>query len=220
MIPAGGGGGPASSRTVSASSVAVGDFDDCPAAGTGGDPDLNTQKNRSDAAVNPQPITVQYLKGLPTVPSAQGKTRSGWAQQYQTQVANYEERPVVLTVYIVKAKGEGKESCNCNSADAQDHDVHVYVTDDADGSVEDSAIVEVTPRWRAANPTWTWQNLEKVAEDGDQVRVTGWMLYDQEHWNMINANPPQRGTLWEIHPITAIQVETRQGWVDLAQATP
>jgi hypothetical protein len=39
-------------------------------------------------------------------------------------------------------------------------------------------------------------------------------MYDQEHWDMIDKN--QRATLFEIHPVTGIQVQTPGGWVNLA----
>jgi hypothetical protein len=75
-------------------------------------------------------------------------------------------------------------------------------------------IVEVTPRWRAVNPSWNAQNLKALAESGIELRFTGWMMYDQEHWDMIDKN--QRATLYEVHPVTGIQVQTTGGWVNLA----
>lgn len=217
MIPAGSG-GVAGTQAVSASSVAVGDFDGCSVEGTGNDPDLNTQKNRSTSALNPQTITVErMINGLTNPkdkPPATSRSSANWTGPLVQQVESFEADPVVLTAYVVKAKPEGQEACNCNSPKAADHDVHVYVNDDADDdSTADAAIVEVTPRWRDANPTWTAPNINALS--GRRVRFTGWLLFDQFHFSMIGQG--QRATLWEIHPITAIQVETDSGsWEDLA----
>lgn len=194
--------------------VASGSFDGCPAKGSGGDPSLNTQKNRSAEASEPADYSVAQLMKLPTVPQADGKKRTGWPSALRTEIKSHEGHAAVFTGYIIKAKPEGAETCNCESADDQDHDVHVYVTNNPqDQSVGDSAIVEVTPRWRAVHPQWTAQNLEALAADGTQVRITGWLLYDQEHWDMIHKK--QRGTLWEIHPITKIEVNNNGVWTPL-----
>lgn len=197
--------------------VATGDFDGCPVTGSGGgDPTLNTQKNRSG---NPTQVTNQVsvadLKALQTVPQSDGTTRSNWPTDVEASIENQEEYSAIFTGYIIKAIAEGKESCNCESLAARDHDVHVYVSDTRRGrSVANAAIVEVTPRWRAVYPSWNAQNLQALATSHTRVRVTGWLLYDQEHWNMIQKR--QRGTLWEIHPVTRIQVWDNGAWTELA----
>jgi hypothetical protein len=44
------------------------------------------------------------------------------------------------------------------------------------------------------------------------VRFSGWLLFDPEHKNHLGRF---RQTLWEIHPITKIEVSTDGEWVDL-----
>ena len=198
--------------------VAGGDFDGCPVIGLGGDPALNSQKNRSAEPAQTKPITVAQMVQLPTVPASDGDMRSGWPATLRSTITGDERQAVVLTSYIVKAIPEGPESCNCESAAPKDHDVHVYVADDPDATAAQSAIVEVTPRWRAAYPSWNAQDLKQLAESGTEVRITGWLMYDQEHWDMIAKD--ERATLWDIHPVTGIQVQTSQGWVDLAEYSP
>lgn len=46
------------------------------------------------------------------------------------------------------------------------------------------------------------------------VRITGWTMLDPEHRNHLNK---YRMTLWEIHPITKIEVFRNGEWVDLDQ---
>ena len=198
--------------------VATANFDGCPTQGSGGgDPDLNMQKNRSATASGGSPITVAQMDKLPTVPSSDGNTRADWPEDLYDAIAVQEQRAVVLTGYILHAKAEGKESCNCELTAARDHDVHVYVGDDAGDTTAQSAIVEVTPRWRAVHSTWTAQNLQQLATNGIEVRITGWLLYDQEHWAMIKQG--QRATLWEIHPVTKIEVQDQTGWVDFKSSS-
>ena len=199
---------------LTTAAVTTGDFDGCPVTGRGGDPALNSQKNRSAAAQSPVSYTVTQMEQLPSVPESEGEMRSGWPSSDQDAVASRERQAVVLTVYIVRAIAEGPEACNCESAALQDHDVHVYVGDDPDATPENAAIVEVTPRWRAAYPSWNAQNIERLAESGTPVRITGWLMYDQEHWDMIAKH--ERATLWEVHPVTDVAVQTPQGWVELA----
>jgi hypothetical protein len=177
------------------------------------------QKNRSTAA-DPQnagaTVTVQQLKALPTVPEPDGKMRADWPANLRDAITGHEGHAAVFNGYIVKAIAEGPESSNCGLPNPRDHDVHVYMTDSAgDRSVADAAIVEVTPRWRAVHPSWNADNLKAFA-DGTPVRLTGWLLYDQEHWPMIRS--AERATLWEIHPVTRIQIYVKGGWVDLDQA--
>ena len=45
-----------------------------------------------------------------------------------------------------------------------------------------------------------------------QVRISGWLMLDQEHPEQIGKT---RGTLWEIHPITRIEVKDANGWREL-----
>jgi hypothetical protein len=45
------------------------------------------------------------------------------------------------------------------------------------------------------------------------VRFSGWLLFDPEHKNHLLRYRP---TLWEIHPITKIEVKLPNGvWIDL-----
>lgn len=194
--------------------VAPGAFDSCPPGGSGGDPTLNEQKNRSTLAGEPVQIHVEDMLRLPTVPPSAGRSRDAWPVTDRDTIAGEERRAVVFVGYIIRAKAEGPESCNCESTSPRDHDVHVYISDDPEGNIAGSAIVEVTPRWRAVHAAWNATNLERLAQSKTRVRISGWLLYDQEHWDMIRSH--ERGTLWEIHPVTDIQVDTPTGWVDLA----
>ncbi len=68
-------------------------------------------------------------------------------------------------------------------------------------------VVEVTPRVRDQRPGWTDSAL--AALKGQQVRISGWLLMDQEHPEQLGQT---RATLWEIHPIMHIEVNQGGSW--------
>ena len=92
-----------------------------------------------------------------------------------------------------------------------------------------SMIVEMTPHYRGRfHPEWT---LAAVQEQiGQQVRVTGQLMVDNEHYQPSqdcgHQNPTStcwRMTVWEFHPVTAFEVcksgtcnENSTGWAPLA----
>jgi hypothetical protein len=59
--------------------------------------------------------------------------------------------------------------------------VHFYVGTGVNDGASESAIVEVTPRWRDTNPSRYASTIQQLADSGAHVRITGLLLYDQEH---------------------------------------
>lgn len=117
--------------------------------------------------------------------------------------------------YVADVKVGGVESVNCHTHDPQYRDTHIELTLDPLHDEETKhVIVEVTPQWRevmaAKGIDWSTKALRQRLL-GRWVRVTGWLLSDEEHSNVAeNSNPggrrDWRATVWEIHPITAIEV--------------
>jgi hypothetical protein len=121
----------------------------------------------------------------------------------------------VLVGLVYDAKVGGIETTNCKATDAADRDTHIelVLSQARDGPTE-RVIVEVTPRWRdkmqSQGVDWSTAALKEKLK-GKWVRVKGWLLFDQEHVNQAeNTNPGNdrnwRATVWEIHPITQIDV--------------
>ena len=75
-------------------------------------------------------------------------------------------------------------------------------------------MVETTPRVRQSHPKWTTTALGPWKNTDAPVRISGWLMLDPEHRNHLGR---YRSTLWEIHPITKIEVFTNGKWVDLDQ---
>ena len=69
---------------------------------------------------------------------------------------------------------------------------------------------------------WVWSNNVEVQDQGDANEGTGGdtgllsklVLYDFEHTGAIGT---QRASVWEVHPITKIEVKQNNTWVDLDQ---
>jgi hypothetical protein len=121
----------------------------------------------------------------------------------------------VLVGFVHDAKVGGIETTNCKTTDAADRDTHIeLVLSQAQDGPSERVIVEVTPRWRdkmqSQGVDWSTAAL-KERINGKWVRVKGWLLFDQEHVNQAeNTNPGNdrnwRATVWEIHPVTEIDV--------------
>ena len=211
----------------------------CPIAGCSGsnnpnapvDHELNTRKNRGPAQIPSQklpPYDVDQFRDpnvLPThAPSGNPKDlRSSWSPSdvAAQNVRAMENHQVALTGYILRAKSGGAESCNCDIATRDAVDTHINVIEDANSEtvpselLGGSVIAEVTHRIR--DPAWTLRALNAMAlatQDGrpkPRVRIIGALTYDNLHWDMLKSGT--RGTLWEVHPITEIDVEVNGRWV-------
>ena len=72
---------------------------------------------------------------------------------------------------------------------------------------------------RRASRKTIWRGLRKILHRGVDVpvRISGWLLFDPQHTNHLKK---YRSTLWEIHPITKIEVwdTDTEKWVNLDDA--
>ena len=179
-------------------------YNDCPKEGNAVNTNvksLNLLKNRTDV---PIPYDMDSSVTLAAM-SAPGDDTQRWSVAKAATVEGY--------VYDVKIGGV--ETCNCKAKDAAFRDTHVELVVDpmnADGGHR--VIAEVTPRWRAImrekGIDWSTRGLRDQFK-GRWVRVTGWLLFDIEHDDESENTAPGRernwrGTAWEIHPITSIEV--------------
>jgi hypothetical protein len=164
---------------------------------------LNKNKNRTDIPKDDAyvPISWAALRDLPSDRSA-----------------DLPGAPVVVEgflVHRVKVENDGKgESTNCHLLGDNEVDWHIYLSDTADlDDISQAVIVETTPRTRPLHK-WKKSDLDKTVNKNTPVRISGWLLYDFEHTNVIGT---QRASVWEVHPITKIEVKHDAEWVDLDQ---
>ena len=124
-------------------------------------------------------------------------------------------RGATLEGYVAAVKVGGVESVNCHTHDPDYRDTHIELTLDPLHDAEAKhVIVEVTPQWRgrmaAEGVDWTTPALRSKLL-GHWIRVTGWLMFDEEHANAAENTAPGashvwRATAWEIHPVTSIEV--------------
>jgi hypothetical protein len=195
-------------------------------AGSGtGDPDLNFLKNRDDQADNWVKVDFDAVLNLPYPGTVGHKNRAMWNAEERAAVQQFEGLPIAVVCYFGWSRDEKEESCNCHQHDKSMFDIHTWLLKEPaeiDGSQAPdrsrAVVAEVTPRLKPDHPKWTQDIIRRLARAGKQVRVSGWLLMDQEHPEQITGTPsqePTRGTLWEIHPILAIEVMQNGQWVPL-----
>lgn len=211
---------------------------ECGARGRGGDPQLNTLKNRID-----WPRNYEFLWVLPSAitehksPNFRGAERSDWTGKAADSVSAYEGLPLVVTGYLVDddryttasgqgAEQQGPETTNCGAARG-DGDIHLWLTPNAHQRYGKGIVAEITPRIISASNWGSEAELQKklkyIARQGIQVEIYGWLMFDEEHYTQLKTTGcgakfcPRRATLWELHPVMELTVSTANGFVPIAQ---
>ena len=166
--------------------------------------ELNPFKNRTDA---PPAAKINPAATLGAV-LAPGPDLQRWSR----------DDAAVFEGVVINVKVGGIESVNCHAKDPAHRDTHIELALSPMATSTQRVIVEVTPHWReqmAAIADWSTSALKQQllpnGQPGTRVRITGWLFDDLEHVKQAeNTNPGGssnwRATVWEIHPITAIQV--------------
>jgi hypothetical protein len=186
-------------------------FEGCPPEGSGGDPVLNRLKNRDLPAPFHQPMTIsQVVDNRPPHAYEMTRDRWKWSRAAQAEAALWENRGAVVECYILRVKQMEPESCNCK--DKRRRDYHVWLGQNPDDDRSASMIAEVSPRLLPSHPNWRLRILSRLSKDRAKVRVSGWLMWDQEHPDQVGKT---RGTQWEIHPIHRIEVFSGGRWRDL-----
>ncbi len=201
---------PAPSSPGDAASMGEETYQGCASGGDGGDTMLNLHKNRIDVPGAYETRTVADMLALPVPNGVVLLARESWLPGDTATVARDEGRAVVVEGYILKVRHEGPETPNCHDSSARDY--HVWLGASPTDSRATSVIVELAPRVVARNPAWGSETAI-LRLTGKHVRIGGWTMLDQEHPEQLRQT---RGTLWEIHPVTRIDVEQNGQFVDLA----
>ncbi len=161
---------------------------------------LNTNKNRTDLPGGSDYVDISWgdLESLPS-----------------DRISDFVSAPVRVTGFLshkinVENRGSG-ESTNCHLTADNEVDWHIYLTESPAQQISSAIIVETTPRTRPQHK-WTTAMLAPLVDSQTLVRISGWLMYDTEHVSVIGK---QRATVWEVHPITRIEIQTNGQWVDL-----
>lgn len=113
---------------------------------------------------------------------------------------------VQLVAFVEKAhysdvnKGE---NVNCNQPGNPDNDIHIPLVSKAGDDECNSVTAEISPHFRPE--VWTPGNLNKP---GVPLRFTGQLMFDAEHKPCVAGKKinPARVSVWEIHPVYAVEV--------------
>jgi hypothetical protein len=133
--------------------------------------------------------------------------RASWEPEAKAYAAKWESKGIQVEGYLVKAREGGKESANGYSEKFRD--IHLWIVGEKNDRRTESIIAEVTPRWAEKHPMWTVDDLARLAEHKPRVRLTGWLLWDEEHPDEVGKS---RGTQWEIHPMTRLEIFSAGTW--------
>jgi len=107
---------------------------------------------------------------------------------------------VRFVAFIIEAHPSGKENVNCNRPGGKEfYDAHVTVGKKKTDDPCDGIVVETSPHFRPE--TWDANVLNHIPRP---VRFTGQLFFDAGHKPCPEV--PPRFSLWEIHPIYAIDV--------------
>lgn len=194
----------------------------CGGTGDGGDSGTNARKNRSDALPDIHDVSWSAIASL-QYPTSAAPSRANWKASELAVIKPFEGVAVRTTGFLthktnVENSGSG-ESTNCHFHSDDDVDWHIYLQQNPADGMDKAVIVETTPRIRKLHH-WNPAVLDKSVGTGNPIRVTGFLMVDPEHRNQVGKF---RGTIWEIHPVTNIEVCNAStcgdaDWVPLDQA--
>ena len=193
----------------------------CGPFGSGKDPDkgTNVRKNRTDIPPSYHLVTWKAIADL-AYPRPAPKNRDKFEAEMLAPIAKLEGAPVIAVGYVaaIKPQKSSKEACNCGLTGEDATDWHIALVEKPGEGEKTSIVIEPTPRIKIHHPKWTKKNLEPWLNADMPIRVSGWLLFDPSHANHLGKF---RSTLWEIHPITKIEVWLIKGekWVDLDDLT-
>jgi hypothetical protein len=185
----------------------------CGAAGSGADTPTNLRKNRTDVPSGYHEVPFSVIATL-AYPRPAPTQRIKWSSQQLDEIKPYEGAAVSVVGYVAAVKVEGKESTNCGWTKPSEVDWHIPLVAQAGQGEADAVVVETTPRIRASHPKWTVTVMNQHKANQTPVRISGWLMFDPDHPNHLGR---YRTTLWEIHPITKMEVSVNGQWVDLDQ---
>jgi hypothetical protein len=167
---------------------------------------------------NPTAIALNNNKNRTDLPGDSDYVDIGWSDLESLpsdRVSDFVSAPVRVVGFLshkIKVENTGNgESTNCNLTGNNEVDWHIYLTNSPAQQISSAIIVETTPRTRPQHK-WTTAVLAPLVDSQTQVRISGWLMYDSEHIGVIGT---QRATVWEVHPITKIEVQNSGQWVDL-----
>lgn len=186
-------------------------FDGCPPQGKGGDSELNLLKNRVDKG-NYAPVSFDSLTALTWPKTVEQTPMKDWSDSARSFIKQYEGIPISVEGYVISVREGYPTPANCNSSDSSDLDWNISFTKNPRDEHSQVVMVVVTARVRQDHQ-WTLDLIRStIFNDHLQTRFSGWLFFNPDHPQDIGQT---RATLWEIHPVTQIEVFQNNHWIPL-----
>jgi hypothetical protein len=185
----------------------------CPPQGDGGDPILNRLKNRTGEPSSFEEMDVnQFMRELPYLFTP--LFRDDFSKDQKQFIEKKEKHGISLVGYIFAARLSLPDSTNCHSKIRRE--IHIYMVEhqpQSDQELEsinnETVVVEITPAGQDLHLNWKLQVFGQLAKRAAKIRVSGWPLYDSLDKNVVGKT---RGTIWEIDPVTKMEVWKDERW--------
>jgi len=227
---------PAAARTLATAATSISEAWEKPAPKTGTftvdgktcgpdgsgdkrDKGTNLLKNRTDIPTSYHLVTWRAIGEL-FYPTPSPKSRADFTAAQIEPIEKVEGAAVQMVGFVaaIKPQKSSSESCNCSMQGEKATDWHIAIVEHPGEGEATSIVVEPTPRIKKNHPKWTKANLEPWQDTDVPVRISGWLLFDPQHRNHLKRF---RRTLWEIHPVTKIEVwdTDTETWVDMDKMT-
>ncbi len=124
---------------------------------------------------------------------------------------------VEISAFVIDVRDGGMTSANCHSADPADHDTILDLSPGPNFSDNSHRVLAViTPQWRrimARNQVdWSMRAI-RAKYVQRTVTIRGWLFFNSDAAaRSVNTAPlagvgVTRATAWEIHPVTAIELD-------------
>jgi hypothetical protein len=183
-------------------------FEDCPAEGQGGDPQLNVRMNRVDKG-DYVPVSFDSVLALTWPKSVENQPMSDWSPPGRAFIEQYLGIPVVVEGYIVNLREGGAYPWNCGRPDENHPDWRIYFAKNPRDNRAQSVVAVSTPQTRWGH-TWTADQIRSFIMAGRiQVRLSGWLYFNPDHPQDVGRT---RATLWEISPVMQIEIFQDGHW--------
>ncbi|MHB8455266.1 MAG: hypothetical protein ACYDDO_11365 [Acidiferrobacterales bacterium] len=186
----------------------------CPLEGRGGDSIANRLQNRVEVPGSYQEIDIATFRNEFSPDLHTAVTRNQFTPAQIDYIAPREKRAIALTGYLLMAQRGPRSAANCNQLLRRNIVIWISTVPEihphqAKLLRAQSVVAELTPTGQAQHADWRLARLEKLARQGSQVRISGWAYYDASTRNALGKS---QATLWEIHPVTRIEIWKNGGW--------
>ena len=187
----------------------------------------NAVKNNFCAvASNNTPETFTPQKLIDLQRDNQFQSGRGLEPADRTALKNAGEGKLIrMKAYLIEAHHAdlgGGESVNCNGPNEEDNDIHIALGSEPGTEECSSVSAEISPHFRPASwneighfETWDASNKQYIPNpaiasrlQAHPYRITGQLFFDASHAPCPcgTACSPVRSSVWEIHPVYAIEV--------------